>query len=101
MDPGIQQAPRWLEPVSSGEAVRLGLEPGQDVLVVERVRTADGTAVVFSRGILPGWGVGMQARGGDAMLGRSLYYVLGKDLGILIDHGVASFPPVRGGPTGA
>jgi len=95
MEPGIQHAQHWLEPVSSGEAVRLGLEPGQDVLIVERVRTADGTAVVFSRDILPGWVVGMQAGVGDAMLQRSIYDIFEKDLGIVIDHGLASFRPVR------
>ena len=95
MEPGTQHAQHWLEPVSSGEALRLGLEPGQDVLIVERVRTADGTAVVFSRDILPGWIVGTKAGAGDAMLRRSIYDVLEKDLGIVIDHGVASFRPVR------
>src|SRR5438132_1218073 len=95
MEPGIQHGRHWLEPVSSGEAVRLGLEPGQDVLIVERVRTADGTPVVLSRDILPGWVVGTQAAVGDAMLQRSIYDVLEKDLGIVIDHGVASFRPVR------
>ena len=95
MEPGTQHAHQWLEPVSSGEALRLGLEPGQDVLVVERVRTADGTAVVFSRDILPGWVVGTQAGVGDAMLQRSIYDVLETDLGIVVDHGVASFRPVR------
>ena len=95
MEPGTQHAQHWLEPVSSGEGVRLGLEPGQDVLIVERVRTADGTAVVFSRDLLPGWVVGTQAGVGDAMLHHSIYDVLEKDLGIVIDHGVASFRPVR------
>jgi len=95
MEAGIQHGQHWLEPVSSGEAVRLGLEPGQDVLIVERVRTADGTAVVFSRDILPAWVLGTQVGVGDAMLQRSIYDVLEKDLGIVIDHGVASFRPVR------
>ncbi|TMF52502.1 MAG: GntR family transcriptional regulator [Chloroflexi bacterium] len=95
MEPGTQHAQHWLEPVSSGEGVRLGLEPGQDVLIVERVRTADGTAVVFSRDLLPGWVVGTQAGVGDAMLHHSIYDVLEKDLGIVIDHGVATFRPVR------
>src|SRR5438105_12965431 len=95
MEPGTQHTQHWLEPVSSGEALRLGLEPGQDVLVVERVRTADGTAVVFSRDILPGCIVGTKAGAGAAMLQRSIYDVLEKDLRIVIDHGVASFRPVR------
>src|SRR5215510_11415304 len=41
MKAGIAQGRHWIEPASAGEAARLGLEPGQDVLVVERVRTAE------------------------------------------------------------
>ncbi len=95
MEAGIEQGHHWLEPASSGEAQRLGLEPGQDVLIVERVRTADGKPVVFSRDILPGWVVLPQADVAEQMLHRSIYDVLEKDLGIVVDHGVASFRPVR------
>lgn len=94
MEAGIVQGKHWLEPASAGEAARLGLEPGQDVLIVERVRTADGKPVVLSRDILPG---SFTSRPGvaDQMLQRSIYDVLEKDLGIVTDHGVASFRPVR------
>src|SRR5262245_44038360 len=53
MKAGIAQGRHWIEPASAGEAARLGLEPGQDVLVVERVRTAEERPVVLSRDIFP------------------------------------------------
>src|SRR5919108_4439174 len=40
MTPGIARARHWVEPAAAGEAALLELEPGQDVLVIERVRTA-------------------------------------------------------------
>lgn len=95
MEAGIEHGQHWLEPASADEAVRLGLEPGQDVLIVERVRTADGKPVVLSRDILPGAFCSNRPGVADEMLRRSIYDVLEKDLGIVIDHGVASFRPVR------
>jgi GntR family transcriptional regulator len=94
MEAGIAHGQHWLEPASAGEAERLGLEPGQDVLVIERVRTADGRAVVLSRDILAGSLSSRRPGMADQMLQRSIYDVLEKDLGIAIDHGVASFRPV-------
>jgi GntR family transcriptional regulator len=95
MEAGIEHGRHWLEPASSGEAGRLALQPGQDVLIVERVRTADRKPVVLSRDILPGWIVLNRAGVADQMLQRSIYDVLEKDLGVVIDHGVASFRPVK------
>ncbi len=95
MNAGIEQARTWIEPASAAEAIRLGLEPGQDVLVVERVRTADGKAVVLSRDMIPYHLVGDRPEVVDAMLKRSIYEVLEHDLNVIIHHGVASFRPVR------
>ena len=95
MQAGIEQGRKWTGPASASEAERLGVDPGQDVLVVERVRTADGRPVVFSRDILPGRIIGDRADVADQMLSRSIYEVLERDLGIVISHGVASFRPVR------
>ena len=95
MEAGIEHGRHWLEPASSGEAGRLALQPGQDVLIVERVRTANRKPVVLSRDILPGWIVLNRAGVADEMLQRSIYDVLEKDLGVVIDHGVASFRPVK------
>jgi GntR family transcriptional regulator len=95
MRAGIEQARHSMEPATVAEAARLELQPGSDVLVVERVRTADGKPVVLSRDILPGRLVARQPEIADEMLKRSIYEVLERDLGIVIHHGVASFRPVR------
>ena len=96
MTAGTVRGRHWVEPASAAEAARLDLEPGQDVLTLERVRTAEGRPVVLSRDILPTTLLG--DRGEDVaaqMLERSVYEVLERDLGIVIHHGVARFRPVR------
>ena len=95
MRAGIAHGRHWTEPASAAEAARLGLEPGQDVLVIERVRTAEETPVVLSRDIFPSGLIGGRTEVIDEMLRRSIYDVLETDLGIVIHHGVATFRPVR------
>src|SRR6266508_1722020 len=95
MRAGITQGRHWIEPASAAEAARLGLEPGQDVLVVERVRTAEERPVVLSRDIFPSGLVGDGAQVVEEMLHRSIYDVLERDLGVVIHHGVAKFRPIR------
>jgi GntR family transcriptional regulator len=96
MQAGTAHGRHWTEPASAAEAARLGLEPGQDVVVVERVRTAEGKPVVLSRDLFPSRLVGERAQAvGEEMLRRSIYEVLERDLGIVIHHGVARFRPVR------
>src|SRR6266545_666077 len=91
----IADGRHWTEPASVGEATRLELEPGQDVLVVERVRTAEERAVVLSRDVFPARLVGVRPQVVEQMLQRSIYEVLERDLGVVIHHGVATFRPVR------
>lgn len=96
MHAGTVRGRHWVEPTSAAEAARLDLEPGQDVLIVERVRSAEGRPVVLSRDILPTTLLGDRLDAVAAqMLQRSVYEVLERDLGIVIDHGVARFRPVR------
>src|SRR6266511_241959 len=95
MRAGIADGRHWTEPASVGEATRLELEPGQDVLVVERVRTAEERAVVLSRVVFPARLVGDRPQVVEQMLQRSIYEVLERDLGVVIHHGVATFRPVR------
>jgi len=97
MTAGIAQARHWVEPAPAGEAALLELEPGQDVLVIERVRTAEGKPVVLSRDLVPSRLVGGNDRAVQGMLERSIYDVLERELGIVISHGVARFRPVRAG----
>jgi GntR family transcriptional regulator len=95
MRAGITQGRHWTEPASAAEAARLELEPGQDVLVVERVRTAEGKPVVLSRDLFPSHLLDDHPQAVEQMLERSIYDVLERDLGIVIHHGVARFRPVR------
>jgi GntR family transcriptional regulator len=74
---------------------KLALAPDDEVVVLERVRTAGGTPVVFSRDILP---VALFGTGRAALdrLGKgSLYAFLERELGIVVKHGVATIRPVK------
>ena len=95
MTAGIADGRHWVEPASPGEAALLELEPGQDVLVIERVRTAEGKPVVLSRDLFPSRLVEGHPEAVEDMLDRSIYDVLEGRLGIVIHHGVARFRPVR------
>ena len=95
MTAGIADGRTWVEPAAAGEAALLELEPGQDVLVIERVRTAEGKPVVLSRDLFPSRLVKGRDQVVQEMLERSIYDVLERDLGIVIHHGVARFRPVR------
>jgi GntR family transcriptional regulator len=95
MRAGIAYGRHWVEPASAAEAARLELEPGQDVLVVERVRTAGDKPVVLSRDVVPSRLVGGRPQVAERMLHASIYEVLERDLGVVIHHGVARFRPVR------
>jgi GntR family transcriptional regulator len=95
MRAGIANGRHWVEPASAAEAARLELEPGQDVLVVERVRTAEDKPVVLSRDVVPSRLVGDRAQVVEQMLHASIYEVLERELGVVIHHGVARFRPVR------
>jgi len=92
---GIANGRHWVEPASPGEAALLELEPGQDVLVIERVRTAEGKPVVLSRDLFPSRLLDGREQVVQALLERSIYDVLERELGIVIHHGVARFRPVR------
>jgi len=95
MTAGIANGRHWVEPASPGEAALLELEPGQDVLVIERVRTAEGKPVVLSRDLFPSRLLDGREQVVQALLERSIYDVLERELGIVIHHGVARFRPVR------
>jgi len=95
MKPGVEQAVTSIERVSAAEAKRMALDPDEDVVVVERVRTADGRPVVFTRDVLPA----RLLEGHSEVIGRlaraSVYQALEQDLGLVIHHGLADFAPVR------
>jgi GntR family transcriptional regulator len=95
MEAGAERGRSWVEPASASEAERLGMEPGHDVLLIERVRTADGKPVVVSRDVLPHSLVEGRDDLVRAMCEGSVYEIFERDLGIVIQHGVASFRPVK------
>jgi DNA-binding GntR family transcriptional regulator len=95
MEAGVERGRSWVEPASASEAERLRMEPGHDVVLIERVRTADGKPVVVSRDVLPQRLVEGRDDLVRSMCEESIYEVLERELGIVIQHGVASFRPVK------
>jgi GntR family transcriptional regulator len=95
MEPGTLHGSVRVEAASADEAGRLDLEPGEDVIVVDRVRTADGRPVVLSRDILAARLTGEEPSILDRLQRTSVYEVLERDLGVAIHHGLATFRPTR------
>jgi GntR family transcriptional regulator len=95
MRAGVERSSVARRSANAEDRERLGLRPDDEVLEIERVRTADGRPVVLSRDALP---VRLFA-GREAAIGRlssgSIYDVLDRDLGVGIHHGVATFAPAR------
>lgn len=93
MEPGSREV-RVGESASSEEDARaLGLELGDPVLSIERVRTADGRPVVFSVDLLPLRVLGN--REGLGVDGSSVYDLLEHEAGIVVQRGVASLRPAN------
>ena len=95
LEPGAEQASTLIASVSAEEATRLHLPRQEDVVVVERVRTADGQPVVFTRDILPTHLLEQRPEVIQHLAQKSIYETMERVLGIVIHHGIASFRPVR------
>jgi len=95
MRPGYEHGRTWFEPAPAEEAERLGLATGEEVGVVERVRTADGRPVVLSRDVLPARLLAERPGVLQRMVRGSVYEAMEQELGVAIHHGVASFSPAR------
>jgi GntR family transcriptional regulator len=80
------------------EARRLGLQPHEQVWTVDRVRTADGVAVVDSREVLPAALLRGDELTAEGLTLGSIYGYL-SDKGHEVHHGVASIHPVTAGAT--
>jgi GntR family transcriptional regulator len=83
---------------NQGEARRLGLQPHEQVWTVDRVRTADGVAVVDSRDVMPAALLGGDELSAEGLTRGSVYGYL-SDKGHEVQHGVASIHPVTAGVT--
>jgi GntR family transcriptional regulator len=92
LTPGTQD-PRVFQAVGNpDECERLGAPPGTQMVVIERVRTADGTPVVFSRDIVPAYHIDA-ATIADQLGQGSLYDVL-RENGIRVVQGAAIIRPL-------
>jgi GntR family transcriptional regulator len=93
LEPGVASLSVSTELPDDECAADLAIGPDDEVAVLERVRTADGEPVAFTRDFLPVALLGSA----DLLEGlgdESLYELLERDLGIVIGHGVARFRPL-------
>jgi GntR family transcriptional regulator len=74
---------------------KLALAPGDEVIVLQRVRTADGTPVVLSRDVVPAALLAGRAEVLERLGPGSLYELLERELGIVVEHGVATIRPTQ------
>jgi GntR family transcriptional regulator len=101
MEPGFEEAITRIEPASPPEAARLRLAEGDDVIVVERVRTADGRRVVWSQDVLPATLFVRRPEALPTLARGSMYETLDREFGVAIHHGVARFVPMKANGTTA
>jgi DNA-binding GntR family transcriptional regulator len=76
-------------------ATRLELPVGTPVIVVERVRTANGRPVVYSTDTFSQSLVGDADLDKGQLLNRSLYEILETDYGLVIEYGIAQVLPCK------
>jgi GntR family transcriptional regulator len=92
MEPGTAETKVEIVPAGPSEAQALDLAVGDPVVTVERVRTADGRRVVFSRDV-----VSQALVGGEALEGLddgSVYDLLESSAHVAIQHGVVTVEPM-------
>lgn len=80
---------------SAEEARRLAVDLGDPLLVVERVRTANDRPVVYSRDIVSHSMIGDRRRPFERLDDGSIYDLLDREFGVVVQHGVASFRPLK------
>lgn len=90
-EPGTAEVSIATEPVSEEESGFLDLTPGDPVVVMERVRTADGERVVVSRDVVSA--ARLPARAVVALGEGSLYDLLAREAGVVLHHGVVTLEP--------
>lgn len=93
MEPGTSQSAVHTGGASDEEAASLDLQPGDPLARLERVRTADSTAVVFSVDVVSASRV-MALELTSMPLDGSVYELLERH-GTPVEHGVVSIEPAR------
>lgn len=97
--PGTREVAVERRKASEEETEQLGLRTGARVWALERIRTADGSAVIDSRDVVPEAVLGEREElTAEQLTDGSLYgYLSDKDHEV--HHGVASIQPVIAGPS--
>jgi DNA-binding GntR family transcriptional regulator len=90
LEPGRTLIRRQTRPATAEEAEQLALAPHASVLFVERIRTADGRPVVYSRDRIPAALLGAAA---DGVVDPSLYRLL-ESVGVDVRSALAMLRPV-------
>jgi GntR family transcriptional regulator len=96
LNPATRELSLQLREADREETARLGLRSGEQVWVIDRVRTADGLAVVDSRDVVPAAVLGRDELSTEGLTQGSVYGYL-SDKGHEVQHGVASIHPVTAG----
>ena len=92
MRPGAVDIKVSIGPSSTNEAAALDIEPGEPVVTVERVRTADERRVVFSRDVVAQSFVGEDVL--EQLEDGSVYDLLESVAHVAIQHGVVTIQPM-------
>ncbi len=92
MRPGAVDIKVSIAPSSVHEAAALDIEPGEPVVTVERVRTADERRVVFSRDVVARSLVGEDVL--EQLEDGSVYDLLESAAHVAIQHGVVTIEPM-------
>lgn len=90
LQPGEIVVARMERPATPEEADRLGIDPGEVLVCIQRVRTADEVPAVYSEDRIPR--ILLQGLAG-ASVNTSLYVLLA-EAGLTIHHAVATLRPV-------
>jgi len=93
MVPGTRSLEIRLASAADDVAHDLQMTPGSPVAIIERVRTADGKPVVFSRHFYPTHGADDGASALSGLEGESLYTLLETRTGIPVRYGTAIIEP--------
>jgi GntR family transcriptional regulator len=93
--PGARDFDIYLEPSSKAIAEKLGIPNDSTMVVIDRVRTANDTPVVWTRDFMPQEFLGGWMPTIEELNQRSLYECLEEHTNIRIVSGIASFNPVQ------
>lgn len=77
------------------QAEHLALAPGDGVVLIERVRLANGRPVVYSEDVVPSALVGDRLDVFRQLVEISVYELFEREFGVVVHHGVASFRPMK------